>query len=97
MLGNISIRQLIREAKDFHAGSLGYAEAMVIEYNGKKKNSENKLSIGKLIKRQLMTYDDAENDNEEYVPDDSNVIQEFEQKEIDFDMQSKEDTDISDN
>ena len=39
-LGSISIRQLIREAKDFHAGSLGFAEAMVIEYNGKKKNAE---------------------------------------------------------
>ena len=94
-LGSISIRQLIREAKDFHAGSLGFAEAMVIEYNGKKKNAENKLSIGKLIKRQLMVYDDAENDNEEYIPDDSNAIQEFEQKEIDFNIQPTEDDDIN--
>lgn len=36
-LGMISIRELSRTAKDRHAGSLGYSEAMLIFYN--KKNT----------------------------------------------------------
>lgn len=47
-LGAISIKQLTRTAKERRAGSLGYAETMVVEYNGKKKNSAYRLSINKL-------------------------------------------------
>lgn len=31
---------------------MGYAEAMVIEYNGKKKNNVHRLRIGKLYEKE---------------------------------------------
>lgn len=51
-LGAISVKQLTRTAKERKAGSLGFAEAMVIEYNGKKKNNAYKLRISKLYARE---------------------------------------------
>lgn len=51
-LGAISVKQLTRTAKDRNAGSLGYAEAMVLEYNGKKKaDSGNRLALSRLHTR----------------------------------------------
>ena len=50
-VGAISVKQLIRTAKDRHAGSMGYAEAMLLEYNGKKKNPAQRLSMTKLHAR----------------------------------------------
>lgn len=47
-VGNVSIRQLTRTAKERRPGSMGFAEAMVIEYNGKKKGSVGRLFINKL-------------------------------------------------
>ena len=48
-LGNVSIKQLTRTAKERHPGMLGVAEVMVIEYNGKKKtSSQYRLPIRKL-------------------------------------------------
>lgn len=47
-LGNVSVKQLIRSAKDHRPGSAGLAETMLIEYNGKRKNPTGKLSISKL-------------------------------------------------
>jgi len=47
-LGAISVKQLTRTAKERTAGSMGYAEAMVLTYNGKKKNSQYRLRLGKL-------------------------------------------------
>ena len=38
-LGAISVKQLIRNAKERRQGMMGVAEVMVIEYNGRKKNS----------------------------------------------------------
>ena len=38
-VGAVSLKQLIRVAKDRRNGSSGYAEAMLLEYNGKKKGS----------------------------------------------------------
>lgn len=51
-LGQISIKQLIRTAKDRRAGSMGVAEAMIIEYNGKKKNNAYRLHINKLYAKE---------------------------------------------
>lgn len=51
-LGQISIRQLIRTAKDRRAGSMGVAEAIIIEYNGKKKNNAYRLHINKLYAKE---------------------------------------------
>lgn len=47
-VGNSSVKQLIRAAKDQRPGSAGLAEVMLAEYNGKRKNPAGKLSISKL-------------------------------------------------
>lgn len=47
-VGNISVKQLVRAAKDRQPGSAGLAEAILAEYNGKKKNPAGRLSISKL-------------------------------------------------
>ena len=47
-LGSISVKQIIRSGKERGSGSVGYAEAMVIEYNGKKKTDVNKLNLRSL-------------------------------------------------
>ena len=47
-VGTTSVKSLIRTARERRSGSLGLAEAMILEYNGKKKNSIYKLSINKL-------------------------------------------------
>jgi len=52
-VGNISAKQLIRAAKDRRSGSAGLAETMLIEYNGKRKNSAGKLSISKLRSKEF--------------------------------------------
>ena len=44
-LGAVSVKQISRTAKERRAGSLGYAEAMVLEYNGKKQNSKHRLPL----------------------------------------------------
>jgi len=47
-LGAISIKQLTRMARDRRPGSMGYAEAILIEYNGKRKSAASRLSIDRL-------------------------------------------------
>jgi len=50
-LGSISVKQLTRNAKDRRPGSMGYAEVMVIEYNGKRKNG-SRLPLSMLDMRE---------------------------------------------
>ena len=59
-VGNLSIKQLTRMAKDRRPGSMGYAETMVIEYNGKKKNQTGRLLIGALYARENARLDHPE-------------------------------------
>lgn len=47
-VGALSIKQLVRMSKERCPGSMGYAEAMLLEYNGKKKNLAQRLSMNKL-------------------------------------------------
>ena len=47
-VGNVSVKQLVRMAKERRSGSMGVAEAMLIEYNGKRKNPAGSLPINKL-------------------------------------------------
>ena len=47
-LGCVSIKQLTRTAKERRPGSMGYAEAMILEYDGKKKSNAYRLHINKL-------------------------------------------------
>lgn len=51
-LGAVSVKQLVRTAKERRPGSMGVAEAMVLEYNGKKKSNNNRLFINKLYSRE---------------------------------------------
>ena len=51
-LGAVSLKTLARTAKEHRPGMMGYAEAMVIEYNGKKKNNVHRLRIGKLYEKE---------------------------------------------
>ncbi len=51
-LGLLSIKQLIRKAKDRRPGAMGVAEVMVLEYNGRKKTaSQHRLQIQKLYSK----------------------------------------------
>ena len=70
-LGGVSVKQLTRNAKDRRPGSMGYAEVMVIEYNGKRKNG-SRLPISMLDKRESNLIKSLED-----IPDD--LIQEDEQ------------------
>lgn len=70
-LGAVSIKTLARTAKERRAGSMGFAEAMVLVYNGKRKNAWSRLSIAKLYGKRTdgPCYEEAEHD-EEPVQDD---------------------------
>ena len=74
-LGDISIKQIIRTAKERRPGTMGVAEAMVIEYNGKKKISPYRLSIHKLYEKDDF---DLNHTKEEYIPDDEIIDTPFE-------------------
>ena len=69
-VGAISVKQLIRTAKDRHAGSMGYAEAMLLEYNGKKKNPAQRLSMNKLHAPEsvILSRLEEQSDRESYWP-----------------------------
>ena len=59
-VGAISIKQLGRTAKERRPGAMGYAEAMILEYNGKKKNNGNRLAINKLYSKEAALLMEAE-------------------------------------
>ena len=50
-LGAYSVKSLARIAKERGPGSTRMAEAMVMIYNGKKKDPKNQLSIRKLYEK----------------------------------------------
>ena len=49
-LGNVSIKEIIRSAKERKGGAMGFSEAMLMEYN---KKSHSALSIQKLYARSV--------------------------------------------
>ena len=67
-IGAISVKQLGRTAKERRPGSMGYAEAMVILYNGRRKNRHTRLSLKKLYMREgkLNRKDDEYDGYDEY-------------------------------
>ncbi|MCR4719784.1 MAG: hypothetical protein K5768_09170 [Firmicutes bacterium] len=69
-IGAISPKTLGRTAHDRRPGSLGYAEAMIIAYNGKRKNPVGKLFMNKLYSKDY--YLDEDNDDSEFDYDDEN-------------------------
>ena len=59
-VGAASVKQLGRTAKERRPGAMGYAEAMVLEYNGKKKNNGTRLAINKLYSKESALLMDTE-------------------------------------
>lgn len=66
-VGAISVKALTRKARERRAGSLGYAEAMLLEYNGRKKGGQHRLLMNKLYakERSLFSDTDYEEDSED--------------------------------
>ena len=64
-LGAVSLKSLIRNAKERRPGSMGYAEAIILEYNGKRNNPHTRLAMNKLYARDnLFVEDDYEYEEE---------------------------------
>lgn len=63
-VGAISVKQLTRTAKERRPGSMGFAEAMILEYNGKKKTSAGKLFINKLYARDVSRWIEPDEDED---------------------------------
>ena len=74
-IGALSIKQLTRNAKDRRPGSMGFAEVMVLEYNGKKKaNSSLRLPLNKLYRKENALFKDLEEDEDEIASDDRDSL-----------------------
>lgn len=69
-LGAISIKQLTRNAKERRPGCMGFAEAMVIEYNAKKKGNA-RLSLNKLYAKENALFAGIEESFEQETPEPS--------------------------
>ena len=61
----ISIKQLLRTAKERRAGSLGVAEQIILEYNGRKKTG-SKLNLTKLYAKEISSDIDVEDESDEF-------------------------------
>ena len=71
-VGSYSPKQISRTGKERGAGSMGYAEVMVIEYNGKRKSNAFMLPIRWLYsKRDSSIFDVLEDENGEKQEDES--------------------------
>ena len=73
-VGAVSIKLLTRTAKERRAGSMGFAEAMILEYNGKKKSPGARLAMNRLYAKDVSLWvepdEDDEYTDEEYTVDD---------------------------
>ena len=77
-VGAVSVKTITRTAKERRPGSLGFAEAMILEYNGRKKNSAFRLSLNKLYSRERDIFSDLV-DEIDYDSDDYPVAESEEQ------------------
>lgn len=62
-VGAISIKQLTRTAKERRPGSMGYAEAMILEYNGKKK-TVSRLLINQLYAKDVAAWIEGDDEDD---------------------------------
>ena len=69
-LGAVSVKQLTRVAKERKSGCMGFAETMIIEYNGKKKSRANRLSMRRLYSKGY-SGDIGEDDEDDSLQDES--------------------------
>ena len=74
-VGTVSIKTLTRIAKDRRPGTMGFAEAMILEYNGKKKFSPHRLSINKLYIRDYFSTEFGDEEEETYMPNDEKIVE----------------------
>ena len=65
-VGAQSIRQLGRVAKERRPGSMGYAEAMILAYNGKKKSMSHRLAMNKIYAKDFTIVSDVDYDDDDY-------------------------------
>lgn len=79
-VGAESIKQLGRTAKERRPGSMGYAEAMVILYNGKRKNRHTRLSLNALYSREGIQHR-REIDEEDEDLDEEEILEEVDDEE----------------
>lgn len=63
-VGAVSVKQLTRTAKERRPGSMGFAEAMILEYNGKKKSNAGKLFLNKLYARDVSLWIEPDEDED---------------------------------
>ena len=69
-LGAVSVKQITRVAKERKSGCMGFAETMIIEYNGKKKSRANRLSMSRLYSKGY-SGDIGEDDEDDSLQDES--------------------------
>ena len=58
-VGSVSPKFIARTAKERRPGSMGYAEAMVLIYNGKKKSFAKRLPLNQLFSKDFSLIQDA--------------------------------------
>ena len=63
-VGAVSIKLLTRAAKERRAGSMGFAEAMILEYNGKKKSPGARLAMNRLYAKDVSLWVEPDEDDE---------------------------------
>ena len=68
-VGAVSVKALTRTAKERRPGSMGFAEAMIVEYNGRKKNLALRLSLNRLYSRGSSIFDGFDDETEDYSDD----------------------------
>ena len=78
-LGAVSVKSLTRIARERKSGSLGFAEAMILEYNGRKKNSIHRLQMGKLYAKDNKLFNDLDDVPESDADSDQIAIEEDEE------------------
>lgn len=73
-LGCVSIKQLTRTAKERRPGCMGYAETMILEYNGKKKSNAYRLQINRLYSYKHSVLKKMDSMQEDTLRDESGVF-----------------------
>jgi len=92
--GAYSTKQISRNAKDRRPGSLGYAEALLIIYNGKCKNPPLNQSL--LYQRHRYIDPDVGENGVEMLNDDYTFDDDLDEEGIDYENEIALDNDISD-
>jgi len=82
-LGAASVKYLLRTAKERRPGSMGVAEVMVLEYNGKTKSNSNRLFINKLYSREYTIFKALDSVHDDMLNDEASNFNEAEYSEND--------------